>query len=206
MKALLIVLFAAGVARAQAPLDPGFDEPVPVEPPPVIYVPLPPVAAPAAKPSTGRFVANLDVGGVYRYALKASFGAAAVHALIGGDSGALRFGGVIDVELGASGLGLFYSVIDTGFEFSGRIGDRLRIGLLPHLGLMVISRRTDNNPASDLSGFLVGIAGTFTIDLARFTHSTLLLVGRLGYDFVDTGRLYSYANGMTAQLGVGFQL
>ena len=131
MKALALVVLLAGVARAQE--DPGYDEPVPVEPPPVIYVPLPPPpAAPATRPSTSHSIVLLGVGGAYRYALKASFGAAAAHVLIGGDSGAVRFGGVIDVEM--QGVVVAGAVLQQRHrhrltKLSGRIGDRLRAGL-----------------------------------------------------------------------------
>jgi hypothetical protein len=209
MRSLILVLaLFAGAARAQTPADPDDDEPVPVEPPPVIYVPLPPppVVKPVARRPSTRFVFHLDLVGSYRYALKESFGGAALHAFVGGEKEAMRFGAIADIEMGASRLGLFYSVVDFGFEFAGRLGDRLHLGVAPHLGVMIIQRRTEDDPADDLAGFLFGVAGTMSIDVARFKRSTLQLIGRIGYDFIDTGGNYSYASGMVAQLGVGIQL
>ena len=223
MRPLLVVTLLGGVAFAQSqPRDPygniDNDEPTPrdqPQPPPMIYVPVPPpIIAPmpyvapqeAPKKSDGGFVFAFDLLGSYRYVLKDSWGAGGLHMLIGGETGRLGFGGIIDVELGSSRAGLFYSVINLGFEFYGRIGERVRLGLGPQFGGFIIVRRTNNNPTEDLSAALVGLNADVSIDIVKSRSAALLIYVRIRYDYVDTGNSTSYSHGITGQLGLGVRL
>jgi hypothetical protein len=219
VRALVALLLLAGAGRAQEPRDPHEavdDEPTPQEPPPVIYVPIPPpiVAPPPyapyaqaepARAKKGGFFFRLDLGGAYRYALKDSFGAGALRMLLGGESGHVGFGGVLDLEMGASQGGLFYSVLDIGFQFYGVIGDVVRLGMGAQLGFMTIQRATNADPFEDLVGFLIGLNADLSIDLIKSRRSALLLFGRLRYDFTDA-RVASYSHGATALIGLGVRL
>jgi hypothetical protein len=202
---LALALLCANPAGAQE--EP--DEPMPAELPPVIYVPAPIAVVPPpppAKRNSGGFLLRFDLGAAYRYQLKESFGAGGLHLMLGGEGRRLSFAGALDVELGASRAGLFYSTLDWGFHVDGRLSRRVRLGVSPHFGMMIISRSTNNSPAEDLVGFLIGLCGDVGIDLWHGDSGTVLAFGRLGYDFVDTGRLYSYANGVDLQIGIGFRL
>jgi hypothetical protein len=220
MRPLALVVLLGGVAAAQTPRDPyeqqGEDEPTPRDPPPTIYVPVPPpIIAPMPyvppqeatpeKKSNGGFVFAIDLLGTYRYALKESWGAGALHMLLGGETGRLGFGGIIDIELGSSRAGLFYSVLNLGFQFYGRIGDRVRIGVGPQFGGFIIVRKTNNNPTEDLSAFLVGLNADVSIDLVQSRSAALLLYGRIRYDYVDAA-ISSYSHGGTGQIGLGVRL
>jgi hypothetical protein len=254
----LVLLLAAGAARAQEVRDPheGMDEPMPKPkkrapkaPPaqPEIYVPAPPppqpypyqqqpyygqppyggqpyppqpygyppqpygypppaYTNPPQEQKKGGFVFRADFTGTYRYMLKQSSGAGALRLLIGGETGPVGFGGVIDIELGGTRAGLFYAVIDVGFLFYGKIGDHVRLGLGPHFGGMIVQRATDNNPFEDMSAFLVGIGADLNVDILRGKSAALYLAGRLGYDWVDTGPTNPYSHGAVAKLGIGVRL
>src|SRR5439155_11630083 len=131
------------------------DEPVPHDTPqpPMIYVPVPPpIVAPApyapqayTQPPAkkGGFVFRLDLAGTYRYALKDSFGAGTLRLLLGGETGHVGFGGLFDLEMGASKAGLFYAVLDVGFMVWGILGEYVRLGFGPTLGFMAIQRATN---------------------------------------------------------------
>jgi hypothetical protein len=223
----LALLLCAGAAGAQ-PRDPygppqpqtyEADEPTPHDEPPTIYVPVPPpiiapppyvpyppTPPPAPPQKKGGFVFRLDLSGVYRYALKDSFGGGAMRIFLGGESGHIGFGGNIDVEMGGSRGGLFYTVLDLGFGFYGVIGEYVRLGLGPQLGLLIIQRATNDDPFEDLRGVLVGLNADLTVDLVHSRHSALYLFGRVRYDFVDTGPVSDYSHGGTLQVGLGVRL
>jgi hypothetical protein len=219
-----VLLALGGVAAAQAqPRDPygniDNDEPTPRDqppqnPPPMIYVPVPPpIIAPMPyvapqeppKKSNGGFVFALDLLGSYRYVLKETWGAGGIHMLIGGETGAIGFGGIVDIELGSSKAGLFYSVLNLGFEFYGRIGERVRLGLGPQFGGFIIVRRTHSDPTEDLSAALVGVNADLSIDLLKSRSTALLIYARIRYDYVDSSSS-SYSNGVSGQLGLGVRL
>jgi hypothetical protein len=90
--------------------------------------------------------------------------------------------------------------------FYGRVGEIVRLGIGPHFGGMIIQRGTDNNPFEDLSGFLVGVNADLTIDVIRAKSSALFIVGRLRYDYVDTGPTSPYSHGAALSLGIGVRL
>jgi hypothetical protein len=193
-------------------------EPTPNEQPqpPLIYVPVPPpIVAPTPyapepymqpPPKKGGFVFRVDLGGAYRYALKDSFGAAALRLVLGGEGRHVGFGGLFDIELGGSKAGLFYAVLDTGFLIWGVLGENVRLGFGPTLGFMAIQRATNSDPFEDLRAVMVGLNLELTIDLIKSRRSALYLLGRVRYDYLDTGGNSGYANGATLLVGLGARL
>src|SRR6185369_1660398 len=102
--------------------------------PPVIYVPMPPPLvppppgyAPAAREKRSGVTVRLDLGGLYRYALKDSFGAGELRMFIGGESKSFGVGGIFDLEMGGSRAGLFYTVMDIGFQIYAKFGEYIRL-------------------------------------------------------------------------------
>jgi hypothetical protein len=232
VRAAALVLLGAGAVLAQPVREP-YDQPQqpyqPDEPqpngqpqPPIIYVPVPPpiIAPPppmyvqpapqATQPKRGGFVFRVDLGATYRYALKDSLGAGTLRLVLGGEgTGHVGFGGLFDLEMGGTKGGLFYAVLDVGFMFWGVLGDYVRLGFGPTLGFMAIQRATDGDPFEDLSAVMIGLNADLTIDILKSApprRSALYLVGRLRYDYLDTGRTSPYSHGGVGLLGIGARL
>jgi hypothetical protein len=227
MRLLTALLLVAATAAAQQPLDPGYgdDEPSPRQPaqplppypppeqPPVIYVPIPPpIVAPPGyvpvepRPRRSGVTFRLDAGGVYRYALKDSFGAGALRIFLGGEGKSFGVGGIFDLELGGSRAGLFYTVMDIGFQIYAKLGESIRLGFGPQFGFMAIQRATNPDPFEDLSAFLIGLNADLSIDLMKGRRSALILFGRVRYDFIDTGPVSPYSHGGSGVVGIGARM
>jgi hypothetical protein len=219
--ALLVVLLAPALARADeppatvpvadappetvlvAPPAPVIIEPPPAPVPPPIVAPLPPLLPPVlvARPRTrsGRVYLKLQALAVYRYFFAESFGAANPELEVGGMTAAggfsvgVRFGFMV----GATRVGLPFEHPTFATVFTARLSERVRLGLGPQLGMMIVNRAS-HAPDDPISP-TIGVFGELSVDFGK----NLYVLGRVGYDWVAVNRYTDNGDMVTAQLGVG---
>jgi hypothetical protein len=150
------------------------------------------------------------IGGAYRRALDRDFGGGTLDVEIGWDGRWVSVGGRFGLESGATQSHLAYQHLQWGVGVDAKFGDRVRIGIAPYVGALIISRASNGDGSEPLLGVTFSLLGECVIAIlgpgqpSKRTHPGLDLVVRGGYELVDAvPRSSTLANGASIQLGLG---
>ena len=214
----LALLLCATTAHAQeecAECEDVPPAPAPAPPPQTMYVApdgqaLPTPTSPPIKYGRHDVLVRAAIGGAYRRALDRDFGGGTFDFEIGWDGRYVSVGSRIGLESGATQSHLAYQHLTWGFGVDGKIGDRVRLGVAPYVGLLVISRATTGDGTEALLGATFSLLGECIVAIlgpgqpSTRTHPGLDLIVRGGYELVDTvPRSSTLANGASVQLALG---
>jgi hypothetical protein len=181
----------------------------------VIASPLdapPPLTMPPVRPAgtRGDLLLRGAIGAAYRRALDRDFAGGTLDLELGYDGSFLSVGGRFGLESGATQSHLPYQHLQWGVGLDGKIGDRVRLGIAPYIGALVISRATSGDAGEALIGVTFSLLGECVIAIlgpgqpSKRKHPGLDLIVRGGYEYVDVvPRSTTLANGASFQIALG---